>query len=142
VEVEKGVDMRSFAYGWILTALVAALAAAPTIAFAQEQAPKVGTVLAVQVAGADQDAFLQRVTKAQAIWKKLEMPAFRAWQSTLAGPNTGTILFTVEYDDATGWAKYVQKLQASAEWQKWVDELQDWGKTTVTSNSMLVEITP
>ncbi len=140
--MEKGVDMRSFAYGWILTALVAALASAPTIAFAQGQAPKVGTVLTVQVAGADQDAFLQRVTKAQAIWKKLEMPSFRAWQSTLAGPNTGTLLFTVEYDDAAGWAKYMRKLQASAEWQKWIDELQGWGKSTVNSNSMLVDITP
>ncbi len=64
------------------------------------------------------------------------------WQSTLAGPNTGNIIFVTEYDGSGEWAKQAAKLQASAEWQKWIDELQSWGKTTVTSNSMLVEITP
>ena len=134
--------MKSFAYGWILVAAVAALAAAPRTALAQGQAPKVVTVVAVEVAGVDQDAFLQRVTKAQAIWKGLGIPAFRAWQSTLAGPNTGMIVFVTQYDNAEAWAKNAQKLQASAEWQKWIDDLQAWGKTTVTSSSMQVEITP
>ena len=140
--MEKGVEMRSFAYGWILAAVLAALAGAPTTAVAQGQAPKVITAVAVEVTGADQDAFLQRVTKAQAIWKKLDIPAFRVWQSTLAGPNTGNIIFVTEYDGSGEWAKQAAKLQASTEWQKWIDELQSWGKTTVTSNSMLVEITP
>ncbi len=134
--------MKRFAYGWILVAAVAALTAAPATALAQEQAPKVVTVVTVEVAGVDQDAFLQRVTKAQAIWKELGIPAFRAWQSTLAGPNTGMIVFVTQYDNAEAWAKNAQKLQASAEWQKWIDDLQAWGKTTVTSSSMSAEITP
>ena len=132
--------MRSFAYAWILAALVAALAATP--ALAQEQAPKVATVLAVQVQGVDQDAFLERVTKAQAIWKEAGLPAFRAWQTTFAGPNTGTLIFVTEYENTGDWAKNAAKLAASAKWQKWIDDLQAWGKTTVSSNSMLVEITP
>jgi hypothetical protein len=142
IEVEKGVEMRSFARAWILAAVVAAFAAAPVTGLAQEQAPKVITVLAVEVAAVDQDAFFQRVKKAQEIWQKLEMPPFRAWQSTLAGPNTGNLVFVTEYDDPGDWAKNSGKLQASAEWQKWIDDLQAWGKTTVTSNSMLVEVTP
>ena len=140
--VEKGVEMKNFVYGWILAAAAATLTAAPTPAFAQEGAPKVATILTVDVAAVDQDAFLQRISQGQAIWKKLGIPPFRVWQSTLSGPTTGTIVFVTEYDGAGAWVQNSGKLQASPEWEKWIDDLQAWGKSSVSSNSMMVEITP
>ena len=116
--------------------------AGPSTAIAQAEAPDVVVVTIVQVEGVDQAAFMERVEKAQAIWKELGIPAFRAWQSTLAGPNTGSVAFVTEYDDSVAWAKGTQKLAASEKWQKWIQELQGWGKTNVTSSSMLVEVTP
>ena len=134
--------MRNLVIGLIGAVVVATLAAAPATALAQGQAPKVATVLAVQVAAVDQDAFMERITKAQAIWKKLGIPAFRTWQTTFGGPNTGTIIFVTEYDNAGAWVQLSAKLQSSAEWQKFIDSLQSWGKSTTLSNSMMVEITP
>ena len=134
--------MRSVVYGLILAAVVAVMLAGPSSAVAQAEAPKVVQVTIVQVEGADQDAFMERIKKAQAIWKELKMPSFRAWQSTLAGPNTGSVVFVTQYNDAVAWAKAQQKLAASKKWQKWIDDLQAWGKTTITSSSMSVEITP
>ncbi len=134
--------MRSVVYGSILVAVVAAMLAGPSTAIAQAEAPDVVVVTIVQVEGVDQAAFMERGEKAQAIWKELGIPAFRAWQSTLAGPNTGSVAFVTEYDDSVAWAKGTQKLAASEKWQKWIQELQGWGKTNVTSSSMLVEVTP
>ena len=134
--------MRNVVYGSILAAAVAAMLAGPSTAIAQAEAPNVVVVTIVQVEGADQDAFMERVKKAQAIWKELDIPAFRAWQSTLAGPNTGSVVFVTEYADSGAWAKGTQKLAASGKWQKWLDDLQAWRKATVTSSSMLVETTP
>jgi hypothetical protein len=142
VGVEKEVKMRWFAYGSILALLVAATVAVPSPVAAQAEAPKVVQVTVVQVEGADQDAFMERIAKAQAIWKELGMPAFRAWQSTLAGPNTGSVVFVTEYDHAVAWAQGTQKLAGSEKWQQWIDDLQAWRKTSVTSSSMLVEVTP
>jgi hypothetical protein len=99
-------------------------------------------VTVVQVQGVDQDAFMERIKKAQAIWKELGIPAFRTWQSTLAGANTGSVVYVTEYDDSVAWAKSTQKLAVSEKWQSFIQEFQDWGKSTTTSSSMLVEITP
>ncbi len=139
---KKGVEMTNLVYGSVLSLAAAAMLVVPSSALAQAQAPKVVQVTVVQVEGADQDAYLERIKKAQAIWKELKMPSFRAWQSTLAGPNTGAVVFVTQYDDAVAWAKAQQKLAANQKWQKWIDDLQAWGKTTITSSSMQVEITP
>jgi len=141
-EMKKGVEMTSFVYGSVLALLAAAMLAVPSSAVAQAQAPNVVQVTVVQVEGADQDAFMERIKKAQAIWNELKMPSFRAWQSTLAGPNTGSVVFVTEYEHAVAWAQAQQKLAASQKWQKWIDELQGWRKTTITSSSMLVDVTP
>ncbi len=134
--------MRNVVYGSILAAAVAAMLAGPSTAIAQAEAPNVVVVTIIQVEGADQAALMDQTKKAQAIWKELGIPAFRTWQSTLAGPNTGSVVFVTEYDDSGAWAKGAQKLAASEKWQKWIRDIQGWGKTTVTSSSMLVEITP
>ena len=134
--------MRNRVFGLIVAVVVATLVAGPATALAQGQAPKVATVLAVEVAAVDQDAFMKKITNAQAIWKKLGLPPFRAWQTTFGGPNTVTIVFVTEYADAGTWVQNSGKLQGSAEWQKFIDDLQSWGKSTTLSNSMMVEITP
>ena len=142
VLVEKGVTMRSIVYGSILAAVVAAMLAGPSTAIAQAEAPNVIVVTIIQVEGADQAALMDQTKKAQAIWKELGVPAFRTWQSTLAGTNTGSVVYVTEYDDSVAWAKGTQKLAASEKWQKFIQEFQAWGKTTTTSSSMLMEITP
>ncbi len=134
--------MTNLVYGSVLALAAAAMLVVPSSALAQAQAPKVVQATVVRVDGADQDAFMERVKKAQAIWKELKMPSFRAWQSTLAGPNTGSTVFVTEYDHTVAWAQAQQKLAASEKWQEWIDDLQGWRKTTITSSSMLVEVTP
>jgi len=134
--------MTRLVYVSVLALLAAVVLAVPLSAVAQEGAPKVVQVTVIQVDGADQDAFMERIKKAQAIWKELKMPSFRAWQTTLAGPNTGSTVFVTEYESAVAWAQAQQKLGASQKWQKWIDDLQNWRKTTITSSSMLVEVTP
>ena len=141
-EMKKGLEMTNLVYGSVLALLVTAILAVPVSVVAQAEAPNVVQVTVVQVQGADQDAFMERIKKAQGIWNELKMPAFRAWQSTLAGPNTGSVVFVTEYDDAVAWAQAQQKLAASEKWQKWIDDLQGWRKTTITSSSMLVDVTP
>ena len=88
-EMKKGLEMTNLVYGSVLALLVTAMLAVPVSAAAQTGAPNVVQVTVVQVEGADQDAFMVRIKKAQGIWNELKMPAFRAWQTTLAGPNTG-----------------------------------------------------
>jgi hypothetical protein len=134
--------MRSVAYVVLGGFLAAALLLDPSSALAQAEAPKVAQVTVVMVQGVDQAAFMEKIKKAQAIWKELGVPAFRAWQSTLAGPNTGSTIFVTEYDNAVAWAQSQGKLAASQKWQNWIDDLQKWGKSTVTSSSMVVDATP
>ncbi len=93
---KKGVEMTNLVYGSVLSLAAAAMLVVPSSALAQAEAPKVVQVTVVQVEGADQDAFMERVKKAQAIWYELKMPSFRAWQSTLAGPNTGSVVFVTQ----------------------------------------------
>ncbi len=109
--------MTNLVYGSVLALVAAAMLVAPSSALAQAQAPKVVQVTVVQVQGVDQDAFMERIKKAQAIWKELKMPAFRAWQSTLAGPNTGSTVFVTEYYHTVAWAQAQQKLAANQKWQ-------------------------
>ena len=97
--------MRSVVYASILAAAMAVMVAVPSTAMAQVEAPNVAQVTVVQIDGVNLDAFMEPIKKAQAIWKELGMPAFRAWQSTLAGPNTGAIVFVTLYDDNVAWAK-------------------------------------
>ena len=109
---------------------------------AAAQAPAVLQAVAIEVDGIDQDAFVERLKGAQAIYKRLGLPAFRVWAATLAGEGTGTVFVAIETPDGVTRAKNTAKLAADAEWQKWIDDLQKWGKTEVTSNSLFAEITP
>jgi hypothetical protein len=121
-----------------ITALLIVFAV-PEFAAAQE-APAVIQVVAVDVDPGSQAAYLERLSKAQAIFKRLGLPALRVWFSSLSGPNTGSIVIAVEYTDDVTRAQGVAKLAADAEWQKWIAEMQQWGKSDITSNSLLVEL--
>ena len=132
--------MKRLVNGLILAAATLMLLGAPSSATAQ--APNVLQVVLVTVEPMNQDAYLAELKKAQAIFDRLGLPAFRVWQATLAGPNTGGTIVGIEYDNLAAFAEGTGKLQADSEWQKWVDNLQKKGISEVTSNSMLVEITP
>ena len=119
--------------------LLACLSVAVTAA---AEGPKALQVVAVDVKAKDQSEYLEKLAKAKAIFKRLDLPAFRVWQSTLAGPNTGGLAIGIEYADMASFAAGQSKLQADAEWQKWIAELQAWDKSAVTSNSLLMERTP
>ena len=126
--------------GLMLAAAALMFLGAPSSAEAQQ--PKVLQVVLVSVEPANQDNYLAELKKAQVIFERLSLPAFRVWQATLAGPNTGGTIVGVEYENLAAFAEGTGKLQADAEWQKWVDNLQKKGFSQVTSNSMLVEVTP
>ena len=132
--------MRRLVNGLILVAVTLMFLAAPSPA--EAQAPKVLQVVLVSVDPGNQDDYLAELKKAQPIFERHGLPAFRVWQSTLAGPNTGGTIVGVEYENLAAFAEGTGKLQADPEWQKWVDNLQKKGISQVTSNSLLVETTP
>ena len=89
--------MRRLVNGLILVAAALMFLAAPGAA--EAQAPKVLQVVLVSVEPADRDDYLAALTKAQPIFERLGLPAFRVWQSTLAGPNTGGTIVGIEYEN-------------------------------------------
>ncbi len=132
--------MGRFVSGLILATAALMFLGAPSAA--QAQAPKVLQVVLVSVEPADRDDYLADLKKAQVIFERLGLPAFRVWQATLAGPNTGGTIVGVEYQNLAAFAEGSGKLQADPGWQKWVDNIQKKGISQVTSNSLLVETTP
>ena len=132
--------MTRLVNGLILVAAALMFLGAPSAA--EAQAPKVLQVVLVDVEPASQDDYLAELKKAQAIFDRLGLPTFRVWQSTLAGPNTGGTIVGVEYENLAAFAAGTGKLQADAEWQKWIDNIQKKGYSQVSSNSLLVETTP
>jgi hypothetical protein len=132
--------MKSFVNGLGLWLAVLMLCAAPAVATAE--GPNVIQVVVVQVDQGHQAAYLERVKEVKAILERLGLPGFRVWQSTLSGPNTGSVIVAIESPDMTAFAQNQAKLVADPAWQKWVDDLTKWGKSRVTSNSLAMEITP
>ena len=126
--------------GILGSVLVLVLLVAPLPAQAQ-QAPKVSNVLAFDVGG-DVPAFLGFVERANKIADRLGNKAVvRVFQSTLAGPQTGTILVVVEHESLATMAAEQAKTAADPEWQKFLADLQAAG-ISIVSNSVAVEITP
>jgi hypothetical protein len=124
---------------WAAAGAVLLYVAAPTVAVAQAMAPAVSQVFVVDVEPKNVDDYLGRLAKAQAIIKGLGLPGFQVLQASMAGPNTGQIAVVVESDSL---AANQGKLQASAEWQKWVEEQQESELGDVVSNSIWVDVTP
>ena len=111
-------------------------------ATASAEGPTALQVVSVDVNAKNQAKYLEKLAKAQTIFARLDLPAFRVWQATLAGPNTGGLTIGIQYADMASFAAGQAKLQADAEWLKWLENLRNWDKSTVTSNSILIERTP
>ncbi|MEN8184315.1 MAG: hypothetical protein ABFS46_17450 [Myxococcota bacterium] len=120
---------------------LAALWFTPVVAAAQEP-PSVLQVILVDVAPTNVDAYVAELGELQGLLSKAGLSPIRVWQSTLAGPNTGTIAITIESKNLAGFAANTGKIQASPEIQKWLDELQEKGLGDLVSNSLLVDRTP
>ena len=122
----------------VLIAIVA-LFTGPTAAFAD--GPKVLNVLAVKVSG-DQAAYLAQVKQLNAITERLGAGTIRVWQATAAGTDTGTIYVAIEHADLAAFAQSSTKLEADAEFQAIIKELNTSGLREITGSSLLVDITP
>ena len=121
-------------------AVVLACVQAPEEATAQE-APKVINVLSVDTGG-DTDRFLEFAKRAREISDKNGGTGNqRVWLSTLAGPNTGSVIVAVEYPSMVSMAQSQAKVNPTPEWQKFLDDFQKSGMR-VLSSSLSFEITP
>jgi len=106
-------------------------------------AAKVLNVIAVKVKPGDQDAYLEKVKKLNALVKKSESGGtLRVWRAAVAGADTGMIYVGIEYADLEAYAKSVSKLQASEDWKKQMKDLDASGLREVLGSSLLVEVTP
>ena len=125
---------------WLCAACLAlAVAGAPTIAPAQ--APKVSSVIRVDVNN-DVPGFLEIAQKFRALAGKLDRKStIRVWQSTLAGPETNSIIVVVEYANLVQMAEEVTANNENEEWLALVQEFQGKGYS-ILSNSLVQEITP
>ncbi len=88
------------------------------------------------------DALLAHKASNEKIFKRLGIDAKRRYmQASLAGPNTGSVAVVIEYPSLSAMAAAQEKLQADAEWRKYIDEITKAG-LTVQSNSIWVEMQP
>ncbi len=106
-----------------------------------QEAPKVINVLSVDTGG-DTDKFLGFAKRAREITEKNGGTGNqRVWLSTLAGPNTGTVIVAVEYPSMVSMAQTQAKVNSTPEWQAFIGDFQKSGMRVVSS-SLSVEITP
>ena len=112
----------------------------PSIASAES--PKVLNIVAVKVKG-DQDAYLAKVKKLNALVKKVEGGGtMRVWRAALAGRDSDTIYVGIEYANLEAYAKATSKLEADEDWKKQIKDLDSSGTREVLGRSLLVEVTP
>ena len=63
--------------------------------------------------------FMANVAEARKIQEGLG-GRVRAWQATMAGPNSGIVTYTIEHDDLAAFAAFSDKLQADSDWLAFV----------------------
>jgi hypothetical protein len=99
-----------------------------------------GTVLRVIVVETENvDGYIKELEHGKAMLKSSGSPAqLRVWQATFAGPNTGTVVVSVEYPSLTAFADDNAKLKANAEYQTWLKGLDRIRK--ITSDSLYNEL--
>jgi hypothetical protein len=87
----------------------------------------------------DVAAYTQMIAKASAIEKRLGIVIpTKVWQATFAGPNTGTVVATLEFPDMNTLADDYTKLNADAEYQAWIADLNKI--RTIVSDSIYKEL--
>ncbi len=113
---------------------------APNDAVAQD-APAVNNVLFIDTGG-DLPKFLELFTRATAIGEKYDTTGTaRVFMTTLAGPNTGSVIVVNQFPNLVSMAESQTKIFPSPEWQQFIADFQAAGMS-VTSNGVSVEITP
>ena len=124
------------------TKWIVAVLAALCLASAQEaRAAAVWQIISVQVEG-DPQPWLDLVSKANALRKRLALPPVRVVQATLAGDETGRYFVDIEYASLAAFADAVAKLEADAEWPGLLKQFQTYPKSKVVENSLFVDRTP
>ena len=98
------------------------------------------TVLRVVVVKADDvNAYVQQLEQGRALLKRLgSAGTVRAWRARFAGPDTGTVVVSVEYPNMAAFAADEPKIAGSAEYQAWLKGLDKVRK--VVSDSLYQEL--
>ena len=124
---------------WMAIVMAAAFALPAVMQAAEPQA--VAAVISVKVTG-DPQVYLGKIKSLQAISKRLGLPTARVWRETMAGEASGTIHIVTEYPSLAAWAEGTGKLNADAEGNKLVRDLDASGIRTVLGRSLMVDDTP
>ncbi len=121
-------------------ALVLACGSAPNDAVAQD-APAVNNVLFIDTGG-DLPKFLEFFTRFGAIAEKYDSTGTpRVFMTTLAGPNTGSVIVVTEFPNFVSMAESQTKVNQSPEFQQFAADFAAAGMS-VASSSVSVEVTP
>ncbi len=115
-------------------AALALLFVAPTPAIAADTVLRVVVVQTDDVAG-----YLEQVEQGKALLKKVGSPAMlRIWQAGFAGPDTGSVVVSLEYENLQALAADMAKLADNAEFQTWLKGLDEIRK--IVSDSLYSEL--
>jgi glutamine cyclotransferase len=122
---------RNAALAVVVLLIVAAFSGA---AFAQK-----ATVLRVVIVKTDDPAaYSQELEKGKQIMKSLGIQGqTRVWQAKFAGPETGTVVATIEYPNMAAFTDAVAKTNASSDYQAWIKGLDKIRK--IVSDSLYTE---
>ena len=89
----------------------------------------------------DVEGYVDQIDRGLDIMKRIGSTGeVRVMRATFAGPNTGTVVVTVEFDDIAAMAADTAKLAGSKEYQNWLKGLDDF--RVIASDSLYTEITP
>ena len=128
----------------VILLIIVAIAFVFVVAIGQanaQEAPKVINVLSIDTGG-DTEGFLAIAKRAREIQERNGgTGSQRVWQSTLAGPNTATVIVAVEYPSLVSMAQSQAKVNATEEWQAFIADFQKSGMR-VESSSLSIEISP
>jgi hypothetical protein len=99
-------------------------------------------VLRVVVVKTDNpDAYVRELEKGKALLKKMGSPAIiRVWRARFAGPETGSVVASVEYPSMAAFVKDEAATDANAEYQTWIKGLAK--VRTILSDSLYNEMKP
>ena len=107
-----------------------------------EGGPNVLQVFTIDVAAKDRTALLGRLKTLQGILMKEGQPGFRVWLGTYAGTSSGKLFLTVERKNYGDFGTNTDKVLGSAAVNKWLEDVNNAGISTVVSQSLLVDVTP
>ncbi len=117
------------------------LPALPSQAAHHEEGPAAAIVLIVD-AGGKVEEFMGFLKRAEALAKKLDAAGNRrVYMNSFGGPQSGSIIVSIEFENIEELAKSNRKLTASPEWRQLAADLAATG-IRVISNSIIQEMMP